>query len=85
VGDRFVASIRPEAFRIAPAFAPEKNLLPGRIVESTYLGELAQYLVELPGPTRVKAASLNPGAPIAPGTEVTLTVSPEDVVLLAEH
>ena len=81
---KLVASIRPEALRLAPPIAPEKNLLPGTIVESTYLGELAQYVVELQGRLRVKAATLNPGAPLAAGAQVSLTVSPEDVVILAD-
>ncbi len=84
LADKLTASIRPEALRLAPSFAPEKNLLHGRVLESTYLGEIAQYTVALAGDLKVKAAALNPGAPLPPGSDITLTASPEDVVLLAD-
>src|SRR5690606_37936139 len=86
-GARITCSIRPEASRLLDngAGAHEPNTLPGRILEMTYLGELAQHVVELPGRTLVKVAELNPlhlphgsGA----GGEVTVSVSPSDVVLL---
>lgn len=86
-GARVTCSIRPEALRLldgAPG-ANEPNTLPGRIVETTYLGELAQHVVELPGRTLVKVAELNP-MHLAHGsggrTEVTVSVNPADVVLL---
>src|SRR5262249_25958094 len=75
-----VISIRPEALKIGDGAGA--NSVRGRVLESPYLGELAQYLVELPGPTRLRAATLNPGAPVPPGTEVCLQVDPDDVVLL---
>jgi len=79
--EKLVVSIRPEAFRVG--MSQGANALRGRVVESTYLGELAQYVVELPGPTRVKAATINPGAPLLPGADIGLSVDPGDVVVLA--
>jgi len=81
-----VASVRPEAWRMdargttPPASA--RNLMPGRVVESTYLGETEQLIVELPGAARVKVAHLNPGASTRIGEAVTLSAAPEDVVIL---
>ena len=60
-------------------------LFRSRVVESTYLGELAQYVVELAGGARVKAATINPGAPLPAGAPITLTVAPEDVVVLPDE
>ena len=86
-----LCSIRPEALRLAPAApdgpAPQRasapNSLRGRILDTTYLGELAQYTVELPGEIQVKAADLNPlAARSRAGEPVTLTVAPEDIVVL---
>jgi iron(III) transport system ATP-binding protein len=82
-----LVSLRPEALRLATGEGP--NRLHGRLVESTYLGELAQYVVELKtqgasgaGP-RVKVAVLNPAdAGLAAGSEVTLAVDPADVVVV---
>jgi len=81
-----IASIRPEAWRIdahgATPPATARNQMPGRVVESTYLGETEQLVVELPGAARVKVAHLNPGASTRIGERVTLSAAPEDVVLL---
>jgi hypothetical protein len=57
-----------------------------------YLGEIAQHTVELAGtaagaeggkPARVKVAQLNPGPSLTPpGAEVSVAVTPSDVVVL---
>ena len=88
-------SIRPEAMQIvrhnnhAPAGnAPESTptTLEGRIAESTYLGDTAQHIVELKGGTTVRVTELHPGlnTTTRPGSNVTLMVRPEDVVVLSE-
>jgi hypothetical protein len=92
-----VVSIRPEAFRVTRgnnAGRDAPNSLHGRIVETSYLGELAQHIVELkpsngaasPHPIRVKVAVLNPapmGADAPAGdAHVTLSVEPDDVILV---
>ena len=81
-----VASVRPEAWRIdahgATSPSTARNRMPGRVVESTYLGETEQLIVELPGAARVKVAHLNPGASTRIGERVSLSAAPEDVVIL---
>ena len=85
-----IASVRPEAWQLhaadsqpqASTPAPRRNIMPGRVVESTYLGETEQLVVELPGAARVKVAHLNPGASTRIGERVTLSAAPEDVVIL---
>jgi iron(III) transport system ATP-binding protein len=91
-GGLVAVSLRPEALRLAPPGGIGPNTLTGRIVESTYLGEIAQHTVELTGTSggaetgksaRVKVAQLNPGPRLAPpGAEVSIAVTPSDVVLL---
>ncbi len=86
-----LVSIRPEALR--EARDGEINRLPGVIAETTYLGELAQHLVELkpaagaPVAGKIplmKVALLNPGPQDhgPGGRPITLSVDPQDVVLV---
>lgn len=80
-------SIRPEALRIidspgAPG-APAPGILPGRVAETIYLGEMAQHIVELPGDTRIKVFELHPTHFADQQRDMTLAVSPDDVVVLA--
>ena len=79
-GSDVLISLRPEALRVGAA---SMNELKGTVVDSTYLGELAQHIVELPGASRVKVAVLNPG----PRSEtvkqpIALSVAPADVVIV---
>ena len=76
-----LCSLRPEALRISENGGPG---LRGRLIDTVYLGELAQHTVEITGGARLKVAVLNPGpAQATPaGREVTLTINPQDVVLV---
>ncbi|MDX2118724.1 MAG: ABC transporter ATP-binding protein [Planctomycetota bacterium] len=69
--------VRPEAFRFG------SRGLAGTLVESVYLGEAAQHLVEVGGSV-VKVLELNPqpGSRRAAGAAVTLESEPSHVVLL---
>ncbi|MBL1216650.1 MAG: ABC transporter ATP-binding protein [Planctomycetes bacterium] len=53
----------------------------GRLLETVYLGEMAQHVIELPGELQVRVFELNPGH-IEAGSEVIVGVSPTDVVVL---
>ncbi len=95
-GSSVVCSVRPEAFRLADAGASGRdNALPAVHRETTYLGEIAQHLVELkprPGQAArhelIKLAELNPSGaqvghgPLRPGAEVRIAADPGDVVIL---
>jgi iron(III) transport system ATP-binding protein len=91
-GAPLVCSLRPEAFGLSPASGERGNLLTGRVVDFTFLGETAQLVVELtptdgaartsgPAP-RVTVATLNPGSARRIGEPVSLSVDPSDVVVL---
>ncbi|MEZ6242438.1 MAG: ABC transporter ATP-binding protein [Phycisphaerales bacterium] len=77
-----VCSVRPESVRLAEPAAP--GALPGRCVETTYLGEIAHRQIELDGGLRISLAELNPdpAAKLDPDTPVGVLFQPEDVVVL---
>jgi iron(III) transport system ATP-binding protein len=76
---RVLLSVRPEAFVLRGG----ENQLEGDLVETTYLGEVAQYRIRLRDGTEVRAADLNPGGGgRMPGERVALSVRPEEVVAL---
>lgn len=85
-GSKVVLSIRPEAWRMGAdaerSAGASGNLLHGVVSESTYLGETAQLIVDVPGPTRLTASVLNPGGSARPGDRVSLAADPADVVAL---
>ena len=90
-GAEVLLSLRPEALRLVGA--GDDGTLSAMLVETTYLGETAQHVVDLPGAGRARIAELNPyggrfeGEPGGvgerdAGTPVGVRVHPEDVVVL---
>ncbi|MBI3886898.1 MAG: ABC transporter ATP-binding protein [Opitutae bacterium] len=81
-GAEVTVSIRPECWELHPA-PPTRNAVRGRIGESIYLGEVAQYAFVTGNGTRLKIFERNPR--FADGTargELFAAVAPEDVVVL---
>ena len=81
-------SIRPEAIRLRKQGDP--NTLPGKLLETTYLGETAQHLVEIKGCPPVKIAEMNPfGSTSAvhpePGDAVWVEFLAGDIVQIADY
>ncbi len=80
-------SIRPEAIYLR---RPDtQNTLPGTLLETTYLGETAQHLVEVKGCPPIKIAEMNPYSASSavhpePGDSVWIELSPSDIVPI-EH
>ncbi|MES2469473.1 MAG: ABC transporter ATP-binding protein [Verrucomicrobiota bacterium] len=81
-GEKIQLCLRPEALRLTdlPAAA---NLLTGRLTDSVYLGELAQYTVRDSSGLLFHLSELNP-AILRPAddSQVSLTVNPDDVMIL---
>jgi iron(III) transport system ATP-binding protein len=80
-------SVRPESIRIGCGRddAAEMNQVEGTLLDTVYLGEFAQYEVEIAGGAVVKALQQNPkAAPPEPGKKVTLEFSPADAIVLVE-
>ena len=80
-------SIRPEAIRLRRDGEP--NTLPGKLLETTYLGETAQHLVEIKGCPPIKIAEMNPyGSTSAvhpePGDAVRVEFLAGDIVPIAD-
>lgn len=84
-----LCSLRPEALRITSADGSPPGALVGTVAETTYMGEIAHHLIDLPGHPGVKVSELNPlgaassHAELKPGDRVALTIDPADVVVLA--
>jgi iron(III) transport system ATP-binding protein len=81
--EHITLSIRPEAIRLR---RPEhENTLPGTLLETTYLGETAQHLVEIKGCPPIKIAEMNPYSSSSavhpePGDSVWVEFQPGDIV-----
>ena len=57
----------------------------GRLAATTYLGEVAQHIVDLPGGLGVRVLELNPRPHMQQsGANVMLAVDPDDVVILED-
>jgi len=97
--DRVLCSIRPEAISLIDNDAGRDasgspaqdrpghiNRLSGTVVDSTYLGELAQHTVRISESTRLKVAQINPAlVDPTPGRAVRLDIDPGDVVLVPDQ
>ncbi|HEY8900416.1 MAG TPA: ABC transporter ATP-binding protein [Chthoniobacterales bacterium] len=83
-GESATLSVRPECWRI-DLTRPSKNATAGRIGESTYLGEIAQYQFQpiAAGAPALKIFELNPDLAHRPqDRELYATAEPDDVVVL---
>ncbi|TVQ51394.1 MAG: ABC transporter ATP-binding protein [Phycisphaerales bacterium] len=82
-GGNVTCSIRPEALKVVDQPAKQNNLT-GKRVQTIYLGEVAQHLVELEDGTVVKSLELHPSHFGEVGDAMRLAVDPSDVVLLTD-
>ncbi|HWZ94453.1 MAG TPA: ABC transporter ATP-binding protein [Opitutaceae bacterium] len=77
-------SIRPECWKLGREPAGGQNRVRGKIGEAVYLGEVAQYGF-IAGGAVLKIIEMNPRlAGASASSELTASVDPEDVVVLAE-
>jgi iron(III) transport system ATP-binding protein len=82
-GGNVTCSLRPESLRLADRSAGA-NCLSGKMLQSIYLGEVAQHLVELPDGSVLKALEMNPRRLGGAGETVHLSIDPGDVVILPD-
>jgi iron(III) transport system ATP-binding protein len=80
---QILISIRPEASTLTPTGEP--GTLEGSLLETTYLGETAQHLVEIKGCPPIKIAEMNPFGSSSrvhpePGDRVGVRFDPGEVV-----
>ena len=84
VGTAVTVSIRPECWELLRATGP-RNVVQGRIGDSIYLGDMAQYSFVTAGGTRLKIVERNPRFADGPARdELYARVAPEDVVVLTD-
>jgi iron(III) transport system ATP-binding protein len=78
-----IVSIRPEQMQIAQngAVHPGRNRLVGRPIETTFLGEASEHVLQV-NDQRVKVISAPPLFDVPP--EMAVEFDPEDVVVLSE-
>lgn len=84
-GTPLLVVIRPESLVITETPAGDvSNLVPGQVLSTSYLGALLQVDVRIPGGRVFKVDLPNPRQrpSTEPGTQVTLTYSPDDAVLI---
>lgn len=82
VGAEVTVSIRPECWELHRN-AEQRNFVKGRIGQSTYLGEVAQYEFVTGNGTRLKIFERNPRfVDGASRGELYATVQPDDVIVL---
>jgi iron(III) transport system ATP-binding protein len=83
VGAEVTVSIRPECWELHRSHQ-SRNAVRGRIGESVYLGEVAQYEFVTGNGTQLKIFERNPRHMLSTGrTGVVATVAPEDVAILS--
>ena len=82
-GESVILSIRPECLSINAA-PPVQNAIAGRLTESIYLGETAQYALKCDGREEaLHISELNPRRVIRDtGARFYATAKPEDIVIL---
>ena len=78
-------SVRPEAIRILDASATgDANSFTAKRLDTTYLGEVAQHHLLMPGEVKVTVFELNPKPQRFNGDQVNVGFAPEDVVVLRD-
>ncbi len=82
-GGNVTCSVRPESLQVVDRTSGP-NIMTGTRVETIYLGEMAQHIVEVADGSRLKVFELNPSHFGDPGDTLHLSVEPEDVVILAD-
>ncbi|HRP63757.1 MAG TPA: ABC transporter ATP-binding protein [Phycisphaerales bacterium] len=82
-GGNVTCSIRPEAIRILDG-ASSSNMLSGKRLQTIYLGEMAQHLVELEDGTALKVLEMHPSHFGHTGDTLRLGIDAADVVLLTD-
>jgi len=84
-GQKVTLSIRPECLVLGEN-ASAKNQIAGNLVESAYLGEIAQYSLQSPGRAggiKIRISELNPRRVLKDsGEPFFATAAPDDVLIL---
>jgi len=81
-GGEGVCCIRPECLRPGPPDRTGENTFCARLVEWSHLGGSARFRVRMPDGTVLSGAAM-PARPVAEvGEQISVTIAPEDVIVL---
>jgi ABC-type Fe3+/spermidine/putrescine transport system ATPase subunit len=81
-GESVTLSIRPESWSIVP-FKEIRNSVQGTIERAIYLGDMAQYEIDVPQHGRLRLGQTNPRLLLPmDGSVYAVAVDPDDVVIL---
>jgi iron(III) transport system ATP-binding protein len=80
-GEKLLAAFRPESVSLTPLAGVTINHLPAKRLSTTYLGEIAEHVVELSNQQTAKLFELNPRQ--RPADSLTLHIPPENIMLVA--
>ena len=85
-GGNVTVSIRPEAWRIVPAQTPATvtNAIQGTLVDTIYLGEVAQHLFAVQDGQTIRITELNPKMRAKVGQSSMISVDPSDIAILLD-
>ncbi|MEJ1159441.1 ABC transporter ATP-binding protein [Prosthecomicrobium sp. N25] len=88
-GQAVEVAIRPQGVALQPADAPPDRRnrrpgVPGRVVETRFLGEVDLVEVAVEGLDQPLKARLRGGPALPPGTDVTVSVDPAEVLVFAK-
>ncbi len=81
VGSQAIAAVRPEAVSFGKL---GDNVFRARRVHLSYLGEMAEHVLELADGQKLKAFELNPEPGQQIGENVDITINPEHVTVVGE-
>jgi len=87
LGERCTVYIRPERIRLnSPEIDPSMNSLSGRVRERTFLGMYSEWVVDLASGIQIVVYDMEKEERSSPqpGSTVTLSVTPRDVVIVEE-
>jgi iron(III) transport system ATP-binding protein len=85
-GDRVLVSVRPEAWLRGSGEGPRPFTVRGRVAAAAFLGDHAEYRVEVGGADPVTVYELAPSGPgHGPGDEITLGLDAADVVVVPDE
>jgi len=89
-GENVIISVRPEKVRASEQPALNQNSFQGRISKSVYIGSESHVIVDVNGTIlkvweQNKISTLEPGAYHLPGSEIWLTLFPENTIILREE
>jgi iron(III) transport system ATP-binding protein len=84
-GEKLLAAFRPESVSLTPLAGATVNHLPAKRLSTTYLGEIAEHVVELSNKQTAKVFELNPRPRPASETldSLTLNIPADNIMLVA--